>query len=76
MKKASQMSNFEVLDYFDLIDDETEEDLEDFEYLEFEAEDGRLQTLTIDDLRQAIDDGKVLTDLMIVDYAPPKGRFL
>ena len=47
MKKASQMSNFEVLDYFDLIDDETEEDLEDFEYLEFEAEDGRLQTLTI-----------------------------
>ena len=67
MKKASQMSNFEVLDYFDLIDDETEDDLEDFEYLEFEAEDGRLQTLTIDDLRQAIDEGKVLTDLMIVD---------
>ncbi len=67
MKKASQMSNFEVLDYFDLIDDETEEDFEDFEYLEFEAEDGRLQTLTIDDLRQAIDEGKVLTDLMIVD---------
>ena len=67
MKKASQMSNFEVLDYFDLIDDETEEDLEDFEYLEFEAEDCRLQTLTIDDLRQAIDEGKVLTDLMIVD---------
>lgn len=67
MKKASQMSNFEVLDYFGLIDDETEEDLEDFEYLEFEAEDGRLQTLTIDDLRQAIDEGKVLTDLMIVD---------
>ena len=67
MKKASQMSNFEVLDYFDLIDDETEEDLEDVEYLEFEAEDGRLQTLTIDDLRQAIDEGKVLTDLMIVD---------
>lgn len=67
MKKASQMSNFEVLDYFGLIDDETEEELEDFEYLEFEAEDGRLQTLTIDDLRQAIDEGKVLTDLMIVD---------
>ena len=67
MKKASQMSNFEVLDYFDLIDDETEEDLEDFEYLEFEAEDVRLKTLTIDDLRQAIDEGKVLTDLMIVD---------
>lgn len=68
MKKASQMSNYEVLEYFGLVDeDETEEELEDFEQLELEAEDGRLLVLTMDDLRQALDEGKVLTDLMIVD---------
>lgn len=68
MKKAAQMTNYEILDYFGLVDeDETPEELEDFEQLEIEADDGRKLVLTMEDLRTAYDEGKVLTDLLITD---------
>lgn len=63
-----QMSDYEVLSYFGLVDeDETPEDLEGFEQLELEAEDGRKVILTMDDLRKAADDHLTLADLMITD---------
>ena len=66
--QAKQMNEYEVLSYFGLVDDdETAEDLEGFEKLEIEAEDGRQITLTIDDLRKAIEDDLSLADLMITD---------
>jgi hypothetical protein len=68
MKKAAQMTNYEILDYFGLVDeDETAEELEDFEQLEIEADDGRQVVLTMEDLKKAYDEGKVLTDLLITD---------
>lgn len=62
------MSEYDILNYFGLVDDdESPEDLEGFEQLEIEAEDGRLVTLTIDDLRKAMEDHLTLADLMITD---------
>lgn len=63
-----EMSEYEVLSYFGLVDDdETPEDLEGFEQLELEAEDGRKVILTMDDLRKAVAKQMTLADLMITD---------
>jgi hypothetical protein len=61
------MSNKEILEYFNLIDeDDTEEDIEEFEGLEIENEEGDRVLLTIDDLKKAMDEGKSFEDLLLV----------
>lgn len=61
------MSNKEILEYFNLIDeDDTEEDIEEFEGLEIENEEGYRVLLTIDDLKKAMDEGKKFEDLLLV----------
>lgn len=61
------MSNKEILEYFNLIDeDDTEKDIEEFEGLEIENEEGDRVLLTIDDLKKAMDEGKSFEDLLLV----------
>ena len=61
------MSNKEILEYFNLIDeDDTEEDIEEFEGLEIENEEGDRVLSTIDDLKKAMDEGKKFEDLLLV----------
>lgn len=61
------MNNKEILEYFNLIDeDDTQEDIDEFEGLEIENEDGDRILLTIEDLKKAMDEGKHFEDLLLV----------